>query len=424
MYKFSNLQLFAYNPQAQPPNNIAVEGLPGGRLAPENQAYYDKQLIRYAKPKLVHQQLGQKRDIPAKAGQTINFRSFASLGKSLIPLIEGVTPDGQSLSVSEITAKPKQYGDFVALTDYLDMTAIDPVVTETVTLIGDQAGASVDTVVRDEINTGTNVGYAAKVSGGVETPVNNRFELDATAALTVDVVERAAAELKAQNAPTFDGYYMCIAHPYALYDLRKDPRWQDAQKYTANNVTKIFDGEVGEIAGVRFISTTEAKIFMGENLMDATTRDLTVSANASVGATSVSIGQTIVANSVKGRKVIIGGDQYTVSSNTTSALTITPGLKKAASSGDKVYPGEGGAGGIGVFSCLFVGKNAYGVTEISGNGMKTIIKPLGSAGSADPLDQRSTIGWKALITAKILVDQYIRRIEVGGTYATTQLKAN
>jgi hypothetical protein len=56
--------------------------------------------------------------------------------------------------------------------------------------------------------------------------------------------------------------------------------------------------------------------------------------------------------------------------------------------------------------------------------MRTIIKPLGSGGSSDPLEQRATIGWKALLTAKILVEQYIRRVECGGTYATANLKAN
>ena len=193
MKDFNLLQLFSYNPSptTSPANSIAAAGGTGQRLSPENQAYYDKQLIRYAQPKLVHQQFGQKRDIPAKAGQTINFRSFASLGKALTPLTEGVTPDGQNLTVTEMTAKPKQYGDFVSYTDYLDMTAIDPVVTETVTLIGDQAGLTCDTVVRDEINTGTNVGYAPRFSGSTEYAVTSRKDLDATAVFSVDVIEKA-----------------------------------------------------------------------------------------------------------------------------------------------------------------------------------------------------------------------------------------
>ena len=77
------LQLFAYDPQAQPANNT---GSP--TLSVENQTYYDKQLIRYAMPNLVHLQFGQERDIPQKAGQKINFRNFHSLGKMTEPLVE------------------------------------------------------------------------------------------------------------------------------------------------------------------------------------------------------------------------------------------------------------------------------------------------------------------------------------------------
>lgn len=426
MNTFRNLQLFAYNPQAQPANNIAVEGQPGGRLSPENQTYYDKQLIRYAKPKLIHQQFGQKRNIPAKSGQDINFRSFASLGKALTPLTEGVTPDGQNLTVTEITAKPKQYGDFVAYTDYLDMTAIDPVVTETVTLIGDQAGLTCDTIVRDELHAdlnGINVAYAPKISGGVETPVNSRKDLDASAAFSVDVIEKAVTELRAQNAPTFeDGYYVAICHPYALYDLKKDKRWIDAQQYT-DNVKKIYAGEAGIFGGARIVSSTEAKIFAGADL-SATSRDLTVASASSAGNTTITVSETLVANKLAGRFIIVGGNLYEVNSNTASVITVKNSLTTAVAQGDKVYPGEGGANGIGVFSILFIGKNAYGVTEIEGGGLRTIIKPLGSGGSSDPLDQRATIGWKALLTAKVLIPQYMRRVECGGTYATTSLKAN
>lgn len=427
MNTFRNLQLFAYNPQAQPANNIAVEGQAGGRLSPENQTYYDKQLIRFAKPKLIHQQFGQKRDIPAKAGQDINFRSFASLGKALTPLTEGVTPDGQNLEVTEITAKPKQYGDFVAYTDYLDMTAIDPVVTETVTLIGDQAGLTCDTVVRDELHAdlnGINVAYAPKISGSTETPVNSRKDLDASAVFSVDVIERAVTELRAQNAPTFeDNYYVAICHPYALYDLKKDKRWIEAQQYT-DNVKKIYDGEVGIFGGARIVTTTEAKIFSGADL-SSTSRNLTAASASSSGNTTVTVSGTLATNELKGRFVLIGGNLYEVSSNTNAGvITLKTALTTNVAQGDKVYPGEGGAGGIGVFSILFIGKNAYGVTEIGGGGMRTIIKPLGSGGSSDPLDQRATIGWKALLTAKVLIPQYMRRVECGGTYATTSLKAN
>lgn len=76
----------------------------------------------------------------------------------------------------------------------------------------------------------------------------------------------------------------------------------------------------------------------------------------------------------------------------------------------KVFTGAGAAS-IDVYATLIFGSDAYGTTRISGEAMKNIVKPLGSAGTADPLDQRATSGWKATFIAKILNDAFLVRIE-------------
>jgi N4-gp56 family major capsid protein len=78
---------------------------------------------------------------------------------------------------------------------------------------------------------------------------------------------------------------------------------------------------------------------------------------------------------------------------------------------------KAGASGITVYSTLIGGANAYGVTEITGGGLQHIVKQLGSGGSADPLNQRATVGWKATKTAEILVDEYMVRVETGSTFS-------
>lgn len=70
-----------------------------------------------------------------------------------------------------------------------------------------------------------------------------------------------------------------------------------------------------------------------------------------------------------------------------------------------------GSGGIDVYATILMGADAYGITRISGEAVKNIIKPLGSAGTADALDQRATSGWKATFVAKILNDAFMVRIE-------------
>ena len=329
-----NLQLFAYDPQAQPVNNTGASA-----LSAEMKTFYDMTLIDEATSNLVHDQFGQKRPIPKNGGKTIEFRKFAPLAKATTPLTEGVTPDGKSLSVSTITATVNQYGDFITQSDVLELTSLDNTILEATKLLGRQAGLTLDTIVRDVLNSGTNVTYCPKVAGGTETAVTKRSDLDATSQLTVKVLQQVVAKLRGQNAPTINGKYVAIIHPYVAYDLMRDPEWIDAHKYA--NPTNLYEGEIGEIAGVRFVQTTEAKVYDD-----------------------------------------------------------------------------------GVFSTLILGDGAYGVTEITGGGLETIVKQKGSAGTADPLDQRSSVGWKAIKTAEILIENYIVRVESKSATFSATTNAN
>ncbi len=246
-----HLQLFA--------NEVQTTQSDG--LSAEMKTFYDMTLIDEASPNLVHDQFGQKRPIPAGGGKTIEFRKFAPLDKALTPLTEGVTPDGKSLEVNTVTATVSQYGDYITLSDVLELTAVDNVIVESLKLLGRQGGATLDTVVRNVLQSGTNVTYCPKFVNGVETAVTSRANLDATAQLTVDVVQQVVAKLRAQNAPTIGGKYVAIIHPYVAYDLMRDPEWIDAHKYA--QPVNLYEGEIGEIAGVRFVQTTEAKIYTG-----------------------------------------------------------------------------------------------------------------------------------------------------------------
>lgn len=324
-----NLQLFAAEVQT-----TLLDG-----LSAEMKTFYDMTLIDEASANLVHDQFGQKRPIPKNGGKTIEFRKFAPLAKATTPLTEGVTPDGKSLSVSTITATVSQYGDYITQSDVLELTALDNTILEATKLLGRQAGVTLDTVVRNVMQSGTNVTYCPKVSGGVETAVTSRTGLDDTCQLTVKVLQQVVAKLRGQNAPTINGKYVAIIHPYVAYDLMRDPEWIDAHKYTDS--TALFEGEIGEIAGIRFVQTTEAKIYDG-----------------------------------------------------------------------------------GVFGTLVLGDGAYGVTEITGGGLQTIVKQKGSGGTADPLDQRSSVGWKAIKTAELLIPQYLVRVESKSAVFSATAAAN
>ena len=303
-------------------------------LSAEMKTYYDLKLLDEAGPNLVHDQFGQKRPIPAGNGKTIEFRKFTALPDALTPLTEGVTPDGQRLDVNAYTATVSQYGDYITQSDVLELTAIDNTIVEATKLLGEQAGITLDKVVRDALVGGTNMLLCPKWNGTTATVPQTRAGLDATAKLTVDMLEEAAARLKAQNARTFDGYFVAIAHPYVIHDIRRDPEWIDAHKYASPE--ELYTGEVGRIAGIRFVESTNAKIWKG---------------------------------------------------------------------------GTSEPSGLAVFATLIFGRDAYGVTEVTGGGLQTIVKQKGSAGTADPLDQRSSVGWKATRVAEILNNAYMIRLE-------------
>lgn len=386
-------------------------------LSDEMKVYYSDYLIDNAEPALVHDQFAQVHDIPKNKGKSIEFRKWKQLPKQLDPLTEGVTPNGQDLNVSTVSAEVKQYGGFVRMSDILSLTTIDPVLTEATVLIASQAGRTLDTVSREELNGGTNVLYAA-YNG---TRASGRAELTKNHVLTVDDVKRARTILKQQNAPTIDGqYYASIINPSVSYDIMKDDEWVDAHKYT--NVDNIYDGELGRIGGVRFVESTEAKVWNAEDLTVGS-RTLSVKTKISVASTSVDVKEEITAadaTALAGRTIYLNGEENEIVSATAGAAgsaSITVDTAVTAEVDDLIIPGEVTATGDAVFSTLVLGANAYGTTALTGGGLEHIVKPLGSGGTSDPLNQRATVGWKATKVTKRLVEEYMIRIESSGTFS-------
>lgn len=229
-------------------------------LTPEMKTYYDTELLENARPEMIHAQFGRKQSIPKGRGKSIEWRKFNTLANAAV-LVEGVIPTGQKLGVSFINDNIDQYGTYVSVSDMLELTAIDPVILEGQTELSASAGRTQDELTRNDLMAGTNVIYAQKVVSGTLTDVATRAGLDATAKLTPDTINRAVTALKKMNAPTINGDYVAIIHPSVAYDLRASAEWLDVHKYAQPE--EIFNGEIGKLHGVRFVETTQAKIFRG-----------------------------------------------------------------------------------------------------------------------------------------------------------------
>lgn len=382
----------------------------GNDLSAEMKTYYEKRLLDSAEPNLVHDQFGTKYPIPKNGGKTIEFRKYSALGKALTPLTEGVTPAGNKLNVDTILATVDQYGDWIQISDVLDLTAIDRNVEQATRLLGAQAGRTLDTITREVLMGGTNVQFAPSAAAPTTT-IKRRVDLKGDCLLTTDAVLKAVAELRAMNAPTINGEYVGIIHPYVAADLMRSEKWQDWHKYTTSE--DMYNGEIGKIGGVRFVETTEAKI-IGAGVIGDGINKLTVKTAINSSSTSVIVNETLTAvTPAHAIPIYIGGVANTITkieANSGGGSKITIGTPiTSATAGDAIYGAGATPSGASVFCTLIVGAEAYGVTEVSGGGLQHIVKQLGYGD--DPLNQRSSTGWKALKTAERLSEEYMIRIE-------------
>ena len=393
----------------------------GEGLSAEMRAYYSDYLIDNAEPALVHDRFAQKHKIPTGGGKTIQFRKYDPLPKLTSPIAEGVTPTGQTINMGTVNATVAQYGGYVELTDLLLMTAIDNNLCMATKLLGSQAGRTLDSISREVLVGGTNVQYGeGKVSsrtqivGGKENAEENHY-------LTVEAIRRAVRFLKNQNAEKIDGAYVAIIHPDCAYDLMNDPNWKYPHQYA--DPSAIFEGEIGKIEGVRFIESTEAKVFHAADLAKRTRTIRIINAVNSSAVVQFAPDLSIAAGDLVGRAVLIDGKKYYVSSNTTSSMTLSTDSTKntpaniTCAVNTLIYPGEAGAEGVDVYATLIFGDNAYGTTSLSDGGLEHIVKQLGSAGSSDPLNQRATVGWKATKVTVRLVEAFMIRIETAASAA-------
>lgn len=296
-------------------------------VSPAMQTYYNRTLLQALEPELVHLRFAEEYPMPRNHGNLMSMRKIVPVETKTGQLAEGNPGSGVMLNETSLLVQLRQYGDYANFSDLFDYANIDFDLTQKVKLFANAGARSIDAIVRDELATCTNVIYA----GGKTT----REELTSEDKLTSKELRKAVRTLKKNNAQRFDGYYIGIIGPDALYDLQEDESFVRVAQYQDKEA--VYKGEVGRLYGVRLIETSEAKMFTGA-----------------------------------------------------------------------------GASGADVASIIVLGRYAYGVTSWKGAKPRVIIKAPGSAGTADPLDQISSVGWKMDgFGVKLLQPEYAVRIECG-----------
>jgi N4-gp56 family major capsid protein len=303
--------------------------------------YYDRLLLERAVPSFIQNRFAEIRDIPQGNTNIIKFRRYTNLVAATTPLVQGVTPAGSQLSITDLTATVQQYGDYVTLTDFLEMTTLDPVLNETANLQADQVGDTLDQLTRDVLAAGTNIFYASTATSNGTITDLMKFTITEAKSVVKLLKEQQAQRFTAMIDPTTGvatqgimPSYIAFVHPDTTFDLKADSNFKQISTYPRPE--QIMPDEVGAIDEIRCIESTNCK----------------------------------------------------------------------------TVPGAGAAG-VTVYYTMVLGRRSYAITRISGEALHMIIKPLGTAGTADPLDQRSTIGWKATHIAVRLNENWMIRLVHG-----------
>lgn len=233
-------------------------------------SYYNTSLLKHAKPKLIYHQLGDTQNLPSGSGKIVEWRKMNKLPDVEV-LREAVIPKGKKLGQSAVNVEVTQYGEFVTISDVVDLHHVDPLLSSATESLGETGAESYDKLIRNELMLNTNVIYGEVLTdaGAVESIPQTRAELltaikaGKNANLTPRMIAKAATTLSKANAPKYSGNeFLGVLHESIVYDLRMSPEWVEVHKYA--NPQPIYEGEVGKLHGVRFVSTTLAPVIKGE----------------------------------------------------------------------------------------------------------------------------------------------------------------
>ena len=390
------------------------------------ESYLQRRALKNVELNLGYLNDAQMIEQPKNNGKHVKFFRYTELPAITKPLYEGVTPAGQKLTETAFTVMTKPYGGYMAITDELDLFHVDSKTEAISDRLNRQAQLSIDTVGRDQIMAGLNVMYPGSVT--------SRASLTKSNVITYAVIKRAVRSLKKKGAQPFpDGYYHAKIDHDTYFDLTQDSHWIDVAKY--QNDTRVQKYELGTIYKVKFFEVDNGKVFANETYLYGSKTSLTATAFDATSKT-MTVSDTISedeARELTGKLVYV---QYTKGSP--SVDYVTPMCIERVYAADKkivfrwvpavttdwttnnslcIVPSGGASNGDEVHASIIYGQDAFGLVKLGGKGkpnIRIIVKPLGSSGSEDPLDQKGTIGWKVPhFACAVIQDDFIVRIEHG-----------
>lgn len=229
------------------------------QLTAEQAEVYQRLLLERLTPELFFMKYGEKNmGMPKNAGDTASWRRWNSLAVKTTEITEGVTPDGVSLDVTKVSATVKQYGNWTKFTDKIQLVGLDNTLVEVTELMGENAGESLDIVVRDIIAAGTNVVYPGAATS--RATVTSSMKITALDILRIRR-NLKRSKVKPITLPGGGKGYVAFIHTDVATDLMQTSEWISQNTYvdTKNRV----EGVLGKMYGIYFIEADNAPKFAG-----------------------------------------------------------------------------------------------------------------------------------------------------------------
>lgn len=322
-------------------------------ISPRTQVYVEAKMLAHAEPVLILNKLGQTKPIPQNKTQTIKFRRPKPFAPATTPLTEGVTPDSQKMVYEDVTATLGQYGSWSEITDVIQDTHEDQVLSDLVLISGEQAAETTELLAWGAISGGTNVIFA---NGTSSNDVNTKLSINHVRA-AVRKLQRNRAKKKTSildgsikyGTKPIEAAYIAVCHTDLEADIRSLPGFTPVAEYGSRQ--PIVPQEFGTVENVRFITSP---LFTPE----------------------INKGGTPTGNNV---------------------------LSTAGSKAD-------------VYKIAVFGQDAYATCPLKGkDAAQILVRNPGKAEQGDPLGQKGSVAWKTWWAGKILNDAWLVRLEVAAT---------
>lgn len=322
-----------------------------GDISPRVGLYAVANFLAHAEPVLVLERFAKVEQLPKNKGQVIKWRRFVPFAINTTALVEGVTPAPNQLQYEDVTTMVNQYGGWVSFTDVILDTHEDPNLQKISMGLGEQAAATKEALIWEELIGGTAVLYsgAATSRSTVEDVVQAADLVAAQRFLKANRAKHITRMLKASQmiatepvAPAF----VAFGHSNLEPDLRALPEFVVREKYA--NMQTISDYEIGKFQDIRFILSPQLTPFWGA-----------------------------------------GG--------------IPTGVLSRDGVAADVYP------------IVIVGQDAFGVVPLRGMDSATVTIQNPKATYEDPLAQRGFASWKMWYVAVRLNEEWMVRLEVAAS---------